>query len=360
MPGVPSKNVNVKTYPALYRAVKACLLDGQQRIEEEKIRTYWETGRYIQLHVLQNGNRAEYGTRAIAKLAEDFDIAPSVLKQCRTFASRYSTPPIGHGRAQLKWAHFRKLMTILDEGERDRMEAAAQKNGWTSDELVLQIKAAAQRAPIGRPSAEDAEVVETSDVTSPSPSLVPLRGELYTYKIITPDNAERAKGYRVCVDLGFGEMRYEEPKLLAGFNAGDIVESVVKSAGAGYSYTTQSGRTMKDLYTYKAYLDRVIDGDTLKVEIDLGFVPHGRQEILRLRAIDCPELKTKAGDAAKAFVQSCLKGVPYIIICSSKTDNWERYLADIYIPKGGESDPETDIYLNQLLLDTGHAELWEP
>jgi len=221
MAAVPSKNVpglppgkagagNVRTYPALFRAVKACLLDGQQRIEEAKLRSYWETGRYIQLHVLQNGNRAEYGTRAIEKLAEDFDIAPTVLKECRTFASRYVTPPIGRARDQLLWAHFRKLMTIPDEKERARLEEAAKKNNWNSRELALQIKAS-------RPLAEDAELMETDHqflaADHAAQVLVPLRGELYTYKIITPDNAERARDHRVCVDLGFGEKRYEEPRL---------------------------------------------------------------------------------------------------------------------------------------------------
>ena len=29
--------------------------------------------------------------------------------------------------------------------------------------------------------------------------------------------------------------------------------------------------TESDLYTYKAYIEKVVDGDTLLVEIDLGF-----------------------------------------------------------------------------------------
>ena len=46
------------------------------------------------------------------------------------------------------------------------------------------------------------------------------------------------------------------------------------------------------MYTYKAKLVRVIDGDTIDAEIDLGFNVLIRQRI-RLYGIDTPEARTR-------------------------------------------------------------------
>src|SRR3990167_7609795 len=46
--------------------------------------------------------------------------------------------------------------------------------------------------------------------------------------------------------------------------------------------------------TYKAFIERVVDGDTLIVKIDLGFETRIR-EYLRLRGIDAPETDTAEG-----------------------------------------------------------------
>ena len=46
------------------------------------------------------------------------------------------------------------------------------------------------------------------------------------------------------------------------------------------------------MYTYKAKLIRIVDGDTIDAEIDLGFDTIVRKRI-RLFGIDTPETKTK-------------------------------------------------------------------
>ena len=126
-----------------------------------------------------------------------------------------------------------------------------------------------------------------------------------------------------------------------------IIES--KSKDSFYSLS-KTNRTAKDLFTYSAFVERVIDGDTLKVYLDLGFNIWTHQT-LRLRDLDCAEVSTKSGDEAKIFVQSLLKESQKIVIRSSRSDKYDRYLADVFIPqKSGE-----DIYLNNLLLETNRA-----
>lgn len=69
--------------------------------------------------------------------------------------------------------------------------------------------------------------------------------------------------------------------------------------------------TPEHLFTYKGYVERVIDGDTLKVEIDLGFRNWTRQT-LRLRGVDAPEVDTKEGRRAKEFVVGELKNESFV------------------------------------------------
>ena len=144
-----------------------------------------------------------------------------------------------------------------------------------------------------------------------------------------------------------------------GLKAGDIVEvagtgSPDKGGGAcpplRFSGLKKSNRTAKDLYTYKAYLEKVIDADTYWVALDTGLRGIGHQK-LRLQGIDCPEINTPEGKAAKKFVEKLLKDVPCLTVLSHKNDKYDRYEADVFFnDKNGKQ-----IYLNNLLLEKGRA-----
>ena len=77
-------------------------------------------------------------------------------------------------------------------------------------------------------------------------------------------------------------------------------------------------------FVYNAILDRVIDGDTIDVHLDLGFNVILEKQRVRLHGIDTPESRTrdlaekKLGLAAKArLIELCgtkLKIDPYDII----------------------------------------------
>ena len=125
------------------------------------------------------------------------------------------------------------------------------------------------------------------------------------------------------------------------------------------------GSILKYLYTYKAFVERVIDGDTIKVELDLGFNTRIRQT-LRLKNLDCPEMDTREGKAAKRFVEDLLTGVPFIAIKTVKSDKYDRYLADVFIPgkqflkdwNAGRvvmSQAKDLLYLNNELIQKGQA-----
>jgi hypothetical protein len=59
------------------------------------------------------------------------------------------------------------------------------------------------------------------------------------------------------------------------------------------------------MWTYRAALIQVIDGDTLRLEIDLGFHVHTQQDI-RLLAVSAPETNQPGGNEARAWVTQWL------------------------------------------------------
>jgi len=95
---------------------------------------------------------------------------------------------------------------------------------------------------------------------------------------------------------------------------------------------------------------RVIDGDTIDVEIDLGFKLRTTQRI-RLIGVDTPEMTGKDkvnGQHAKDFVQAwCLDNETDLefdfLIETTKTDSFGRYLGDLRTI-ANESLTETLIY----------------
>ncbi len=114
------------------------------------------------------------------------------------------------------------------------------------------------------------------------------------------------------------------------------------------------------LYTYAAQVARVVDADTLVLDIDVGFKAKMEHKV-RLRGINCPEKGTKKGGQAKVFVEDCLSEGG-VVIRSYKAGKFGRYIVDLWYLKG-ETDKETILshgrLLNQELLDKGLARIVE-
>jgi len=135
------------------------------------------------------------------------------------------------------------------------------------------------------------------------------------------------------------------------------------------SETPLTGQTLPvkgdKLFFYAGEVERVVDGDTLLVDADLGF--NVKIELrLRLRGINTAELSAQdqqnqqLAQKAKEFVENKLGGVERIVFQSFKVDLYGRFVADVYyLP--GETDREEIVangnFLNQDLLDAGLATL---
>jgi len=105
------------------------------------------------------------------------------------------------------------------------------------------------------------------------------------------------------------------------------------------------------MYTYNAIVSKVYDGNTITVDIDLGFGIWKKKESIRLMGIDTPELrgtfeieKQKAVEA-RDFLHSLIMFKPIQIVSHGK-DKYGRYLADVFFK---------NVNINQHLIIKGYA-----
>lgn len=329
------KALSVATYAALRKKVEETLLLGQQKIEEAKVRTYWETGRLINQYLRKSETpNQEHGNKVIASLAKDLGLGEKVFYRCMRFAEAF--PTFSTWR-KLSWGHYRALIAVPDEGKRQALADRASKEEWTCRDLEIEVRNLLWD-----------KRVEASDGKQPSLLSVPRLGPFFTYRILDPKTVQPKELGLLLIDLGFSSYRDLDAVTSKTFRPLDIVASV-KTGDDEYKLQ-KTDKTPDELYTYKATIEKIVDGDTLRVVVDLGFNVRTRQYI-RLRGIDCPEMDTSEGKAAKRFVENALAGLGSITLKTVKSDKYDRYLGDVfYMDKTGKQ-----VDLNNLLLEKGHA-----
>ncbi|MCW5549814.1 MAG: thermonuclease family protein [Opitutaceae bacterium] len=313
-----------QTYAALRRAVEVTVFVGRQKIEDAWVRTYHETGRLIHEHILLNKDRAGYGAKVFDKLAADTGISKRTLHECAQFARCF---PIVRISAQLTRSHYIVLCQVADPDQRQQLLLQAVKHNWTVAELVERVRPL--NAALAGASASDAP----ANIVPPR-LLTPRRGTPGICRVLEARD-------RLVADMGFAFCR--NLPAAAGFKAGGFVRV------AGDKISPAPDATKADLFTYPAEVLKVVDGDTLWVEVYL-LPDHWVRQKLRLRDLDCPELATAAGKSAKRFVESLFAEARGVTICTTKPDKYDRYLADVFL-----TTTAGEVYLNNELLKTGHA-----
>ena len=113
-----------------------------------------------------------------------------------------------------------------------------------------------------------------------------------------------------------------------------------------------------DLYNYRGKITRVIDGDTLELNIDLGLNVQLQKQILRLKGINAPEMRGESRESAIAsrnYLSSLVLDKDVIIATykSRNKDKYGRYLAEVWLLDRGDRS------VNQMLVDGGFAVKYE-
>jgi len=91
------------------------------------------------------------------------------------------------------------------------------------------------------------------------------------------------------------------------------------------------------MYEYNCKIVRVVDGDTIDVDIDLGFNHWIHGERIRLFGVDCPECRSRdknekaAGLAAKDFVKGLLHDGGTYTLTTKEKGKFGRYLGVIML-----------------------------
>lgn len=330
--------ISLKSYQKLLQKIQKIISKTQQNIVQnvnrEKVLMSWQVGKLVDEYLLENDGE-KYHKKLLEELEKDTAITSRALYQMRRFYKAY--PLLPKAENDLSWSHYRSLSAIASEETRARLENLTVVEKLSADKLqskISQIKSKAKKR-------------RKENVTKKITKFSVRRGRLFTYKIVTSPHSKKT-----LVDCGFNIFSEIKTSLKAD---GATVESVKK----GDTFSLQkSAAKLQQLHTYKAFLDRVVDGDTLHVTLDLGFkIEH--KIIVRLAKINAAEINTNAGKKSAAALQKILKDVKFLIVKTNKTDVYGRFVADVFFGEGSEQKvAEAGIYLNQLLLDRGLVEVF--
>ena len=170
--------------------------------------------------------------------------------------------------------------------------------------------------------------------------------------------------FRLLIDLKEEAARryYEDVCLREGWSGNRLR---VAMAGREYERVVKKEKGAQELkrptgvgYVFGATVIRVVDGDTLVVDLDCGFDVRMKHRI-RLAGLDTPEAETKKGQKATEFVRRQLGKARGVVIKTEKADNHGRYVGHVFY-----SCEEMDLgkiyeqgrYLNGELLSRRMAE----
>ena len=346
---IPTYNSILKDISLIYENAQS---EGDGNWNKTALFAHWKIGERI-IEVEQGKQeRAAYGDRVLKQLSKDLNrkfgkgFSDRNLRYMRKFYQLYKLKKV---KTQLSWSHYKELLLVDDSSVRLKLENRAIAENWTKREMLVRVK----QALAGRNKKSESGNENQSIKDRLKRPLM----RLYLYR--TLQNFSSNLESRIPnLDLGFSIRLKVDNNYPLKFNAlVDLsklkVGSVIESRKKGSSYYFESVSSSKEMFTYKAYLERVIDGDTLLVNIDLGFSVFIKQR-LRLRGLDAPELGTTKGANSKKFVESRLKNCNFLIIKTHGSDKYDRYLVDVIYLKAEDSEDKVlreGAFLNNELLD---------
>ena len=329
---------------------KNLLLEIQKEVEQtqrdiiktvtrRKVEMAWKVGGLVAKHLQKNPD-SSYGKQLFKRLESDLKIAEKSLYQMHSFYKSYKKLPVDDAR--LNWSHYRVLAGVKEKDERKYFENLARESAWDANRLQLEVtKKKTKKLPL-----------EKSTTARKAKKLKPLRGRIFAYKITKLSTKD------FFFDLGFEIFAKINDPLANSLRKEKALVDVQKNS-TRYVIKKSAAKSKQQLHTYAARLDRIVDGDTLHVILDLGFGMSHREN-LRLKGINAPESDTADGKNSTKILQEILKQAPFLVVKTLQTDIYNRYVADVFLGEENKSAQEIasgGVYLNQLLVERGAAEL---
>ncbi len=108
---------------------------------------------------------------------------------------------------------------------------------------------------------------------------------------------------------------------------------------------------MENLYHYKGFVTKVYDGDTITVDVDLGFNVSLKKEKFRLSRINAPEVRgdeKEKGYISRDWLRERVLNKEIILVTNKdKKGKYGRWLTDVWID---------GVCVNDELVEKGLAE----
>ena len=116
------------------------------------------------------------------------------------------------------------------------------------------------------------------------------------------------------------------------------------------------------MYEYNVKVVKVVDGDTVDVDIDLGFGMTYRKQRVRLMGIDTPESRTRDkveklfGKASKKHLKNLMEQAEELTLVSHDKGKFGRILGELFSYHNvGHPVHEVHFSINQQMIDDHHA-----
>ncbi len=257
------RNTELTDNQTTYSAVRGYIITAQKQIysavNSAMVTAYWNIGKQIYEACGEN-DRAEYGKqllqflsdRLTSEFGKGFDV--SNLRNMRRF---YISFPIQDAvRPELSWTHYRSLMRVADDTERNFYLEEAVKSGWSSRQLDRQINSFYYRRIL---ASKDKEGVSAEiDISEPKPEYEKIIKDPYVLEFL---------------DLPANEHYYEselEQALIAQ------LQKFLLELGRGYSFVARQKHFNVDGRHF--YIDLVFYNYILKcfvlIDLKIGDLTH--------------------------------------------------------------------------------------
>lgn len=92
------------------------------------------------------------------------------------------------------------------------------------------------------------------------------------------------------------------------------------------------------MYQYASRFVRAVDGDTVGLDLDLGFYQWRLGRTYRLARIDAPEIRNEGGVASRDALAGMLSQARSILATTAKADSFDRWIVELYADGTNVSD----------------------
>jgi predicted nuclease of restriction endonuclease-like (RecB) superfamily len=325
-----NKNFEANNYTKLKQDIQNILNQTKEDLESYAnsllALAYWQIGKRIEQEKLSRN--ANYYSSILTDLEIDLNITKDTLNRTVKF---FRTYPNQEELKNLSWSHYRKLIAINNEEKRKELEEKCQKQGWSIQKLVSEIK--------------NLEINKKEEATNQTPLTRPVDAN-YLYKAQIKEVVD-GDTLILLIDLGFQVIKEQRVRL----NQIDA-ESFNRSKESGKSYLKSEEKNTKTsvILPLSQNQEKVKENPT---SFENQGLKDGKNE--ENQSIDSAKTSNLNGAKAYDYIRNLASNLDFVVVKTNKIDIYGRYLADIFYPLNETQKTQIEVFENGVYLN---EELW--